>query len=185
MGIGAYGRSWNWKRALSLLDEMRASNVMPDVISFNAAISACGKAGKWERALSLLEEMRASGVMPDVISFSAAILACAKASQPEVALQLFDKLEESQIQANQVTFNVILEALRAQPSRAREFWKLGMERGFYADVEDLRSGVPHLDLHDLSEGAAEAAVLWWLEEASVGRFEGWRVSAAWGHHWMG
>ena len=44
-----------------------------------------------------------------------------------------------------------------------------MERGFYADVEDLRSGVPHLDLHDLSEGAAEAAVLWWLEEASVER----------------
>ena len=44
-----------------------------------------------------------------------------------------------------------------------------MERGFYADVEQLRDGVPHLDLHDLSEGAAQAAVRWWLEEAVVER----------------
>ena len=44
-----------------------------------------------------------------------------------------------------------------------------MERGFYADLEYRGGGVPHLDLHDLSEGAAEAAVLWWLEEASVER----------------
>ena len=44
-----------------------------------------------------------------------------------------------------------------------------MERGFYANVEQLRDGVPHLDLHDLSEGAAQAAVRWWLEEAVVER----------------
>jgi len=104
-----------------------------------------------------------------VISFSTAISACANASQPEVATELFEKLEDSQLQANQVTFNAILDALRAQPDRAREFWRLGMERGFYADVEDLQSGVSQLDLHELSEGAAEAAVRWWLEEASVAR----------------
>ena len=84
-------------------------------------------------------------------------------------MQLLDELEDSQLEADQVTFNAVLDALRAHPARARVVWKHGMERGFYADVEHLRSGVPHLDLHDLSEGAAEAAVLWWLEEASVER----------------
>ena len=35
-------------------------------------------------------------------------------------------------------------------------------------MEYLRDGVPHLDLHHLSEGAAEAAVRWWLDERSTG-----------------
>ena len=78
-------------------------------------------------------------------------------------------VEASELQADLSTFNAILDALSAQPARAREFWKLGMERGFYADdLEYRESGVPHLDLHDLSEGAAEAAVRYWLEKASAG-----------------
>jgi len=39
----------------------RDAGVAPNVISFNAAISACGKSGRWERALSLLDEMRDAG----------------------------------------------------------------------------------------------------------------------------
>ena len=74
MGISAYGRARDWKRALALLAKMRKSGVSPNVISFNAAISACEKGGQWERALSLLDEMRESGVSPNVISFNAAIL---------------------------------------------------------------------------------------------------------------
>ena len=157
---------------MSLLDEMRGKGVSPDVISFSEAISACEKGGQWERALSLLDEMRGSGVSPDVMCFSAAILSCAKASQPGVAMQLFDQLEASQLQADQVIFNDILDALRAKPAQARELWSLGRERGFYADFEYLKDGVPHLDLHDFSEGAAEAAVRWWLEEAVVERLRG-------------
>ena len=39
MGICAYGRARDWKRALSLLEEMRKRSVSPNVIDFNAAIS--------------------------------------------------------------------------------------------------------------------------------------------------
>ena len=83
MCISALGRSRQWERALSLLDEMRERGVTPDVISFSAAISACEKAGKWERVLSLLDEMRERGVAPNVISFSAAISACEKGGKWE------------------------------------------------------------------------------------------------------
>jgi pentatricopeptide repeat protein len=144
----------------------------PNVITFSAAISACEKGGQWKRALSLLDEMRDNGVAPDVIIFNAAILACAKASRPGVALQLFDQLDASQLQANEVSFNALLDALRAQPAQAREYWNLGRERGFYSDFECLEDGVPHLDLHNFSEGAAEAAVRWWLEEALGERLRG-------------
>ena len=87
-------------------------------------------------------------------------------------MQLFDQLEASQLQADQVAFNAILDALRAKPAQARELWSLGRERGFYADFECLQDGVPHLDLRNFSEGAAEAALRWWLEEAMVERLRG-------------
>ena len=64
MGISAYGRVRDWKRALSLLAKMGQRGVSPDVINFNAVISACREGGQLERALSPVEEMRGSGLSP-------------------------------------------------------------------------------------------------------------------------
>ena len=83
----------------------------------------------FKRARSLLEEMRAGVVTADVSSMNSGILACAKASETGHAMQLFRRLEASQL-ADLGTYNAILDAHRAQPSRARDLWKLGMERGF-------------------------------------------------------
>ena len=40
----------------------------PNVITYNAAISACGKSGHWDRALQLFDEMVSQGLAPNVIS---------------------------------------------------------------------------------------------------------------------
>ena len=166
--ITACEKGRRWEPALALLEEMQQRGVAPDVISFNAVISACEKGGQWKRALSLLEEMQLCGVAPDVISFNAAIQACTTAGQPIPALQLFDRLEASPLDGDLVSFNAVLDALSSQLDRARALWKLGCARGCYRGFE--RWGrVPALDLHDLSEGAAETAVRWWLEEGVPGR----------------
>ena len=60
----------------------------PDVITFNAAISACEKGSQTNKAFSLLVGMRRQALSPDVISFNAAISACEKGSQPLKALSL-------------------------------------------------------------------------------------------------
>jgi pentatricopeptide repeat protein len=39
---------------------MNASGVKPDVITFNASVSACGKAGKVEEAMRVFGEINAS-----------------------------------------------------------------------------------------------------------------------------
>ena len=55
---------------------MQQTAVVPDVISYNAAISACEKGQQWQQALSVLAEMQQTAVLPYVISYNAAISAC-------------------------------------------------------------------------------------------------------------
>ena len=61
--------------------EMPGRGVTPNVITYNATISACEKDGLWQQALELLREMPERGVTPDVITYSATMSACEKASQ--------------------------------------------------------------------------------------------------------
>eukprot|EP00973_Karenia_brevis_P071854 9985775-Karenia_brevis.AAC.1 len=63
---------------MSLFYELRREGLLPDMITFSAAISACEKGGQWERVAPLLDEMRRKDLVPNVISFSAAISACEK-----------------------------------------------------------------------------------------------------------
>ena len=46
-----------WEEALGLLQEMVHKLLTPNVVSFNAAMSACEKGKQWEGALGLLHEM--------------------------------------------------------------------------------------------------------------------------------
>ena len=77
-----------WVEALRLLDDMYWKAFVPDVITYNAAISACGKGQQPQRALHLLAHMEVHGLVPNVITINAAISACEKGQQPEQALQL-------------------------------------------------------------------------------------------------
>ena len=163
--ITVCNKGGQWELALSLLGEMREVGVAPNVITFSAAISACEKGGQWERALSLLGEMREAGVAPDVITFSAAISACEKGGQWRDALRLFEHAAKADLLAR-VTFNAVLDAVCTHhPVKARELWQRGVKHGHYSNVvQRQENGHPKLDLHDHSEGAAETAVRWWLEE---------------------
>merc|ERR1711966_109308 len=96
--------------ALLLLKQMRRTGIQPDVVTYNAAISACEKGGKWEKALSLHKEMRGDGLKPNVISYSAAISACQKGTQLEEALSLLEEMCEEGIKPNVVTYTALIQA---------------------------------------------------------------------------
>ena len=78
--INAYGKAGEWQASLDLLNSMRCAGagaadgspinnnnnnnskarrpVQPDVVSFNAAITACERGGQWEKAVELLRSMQ-------------------------------------------------------------------------------------------------------------------------------
>jgi pentatricopeptide repeat protein len=122
---------------------MRTKGVKPDVITYNASISACEKGGQWEKALQLLEEMRAKGVEPDVSLYSASISACEKGGQWEKALQLLEEMRRSLL-ANLVLVRLIVVQLRLDSKHAsvRTFtlavltWKEGQVEDFSGEDED-------------------------------------------------
>ena len=65
---------------------MQQQGVVPEVITYNALISACEKGKQDERAMRIFEAMQQQGVMPEVITYNALISACEKGTQPELSL---------------------------------------------------------------------------------------------------
>jgi len=95
----------NWQAAKACLDALQQcrhpvtrETVTPNVIIFNALISACEKAGRTDDALQMfadLEEGRlARGVTPNTITYNAVISACGTAGRADDALRMFSHLEE-------------------------------------------------------------------------------------------
>ena len=60
----------------------------PDVITYNATISACEKGLKPERAMGLFDAMQQQWLSPDVITYNATISDCETGLKPEGAMGL-------------------------------------------------------------------------------------------------
>ncbi|CAJ1434880.1 unnamed protein product [Effrenium voratum] len=85
--IKTLGRKRLCQQALSILESMIHFGPAPNVIHFNAAITACESSGYWEGAVMLLQQMSFLGVTPDVVSFNAVISACGRQMQCHCALE--------------------------------------------------------------------------------------------------
>ena len=55
------------QRDLQLLEAMLYQGLLPDVITYSAAISACEKGQQPQQALQLLQELPLRGLLPDVM----------------------------------------------------------------------------------------------------------------------
>merc|ERR1712060_956869 len=69
---------------------MGLRGLLPDVITYSAAISACEKGQRPQQALQLLRELQLRGLLPDVITYNATISACEKGQKPQVLLLLHE-----------------------------------------------------------------------------------------------
>ena len=157
--ISACEKGGQWQQALGLFGAMPQAKVEPGVISYSAAISACEKGGQWQRALGLFGAMSQAKVKPGVISYNAAISACEKGGQWQRALGLFGAMPQATVLPDVISYNAVLDAT-FEKSHGPQCFDRGLSENVFCK---LMNATPHtVDLHDLSEGAAQLAVRWWL-----------------------
>ena len=68
---------------------MKQQGVVPNVITYNALISACEKGKQPRRTIEILQAMQGQGLVPNVITYSALISACGKGKKPKRVLEVF------------------------------------------------------------------------------------------------
>jgi pentatricopeptide repeat protein len=87
-GILNAGRSGNWRKAISLLDDLNKVGNAASTTAHNNAAAACHRAGKLTRALDVLDELKESGGAWDAASFSLALTVLGKRGEWQAALQM-------------------------------------------------------------------------------------------------
>jgi len=55
---------------------MQCHAIVPEVVTYSAAISACEKGQQHQQALHLLRAMQRHAIVPDAIAYSAAVSTC-------------------------------------------------------------------------------------------------------------
>eukprot|EP00439_Symbiodinium_sp_Y106_P048780 s2641_g6.t1 len=80
-----------WMVALQLVADMMQTQLLPDVVAFNAALGACESSSAWRAGLSLLAGMARARVAKDDVSVALAVNACARARFWQTALALCAK----------------------------------------------------------------------------------------------
>ena len=72
LSVGRHLAGAQWVEALQLFHDMQAHHrLVPNVITYNAAISDCGKGSHWDHALQLFHEVQATHLLkPNVITYS-------------------------------------------------------------------------------------------------------------------
>lgn len=179
--ISAYGVLGKLDKAIDLFISMPENGVLHTSRTYNALMAACNRNSAWEKALDLYEKLRARpDIGPDVVTFQTAIFACAKGSNPDLALKLWQHLLETNIEVDRACYNSLLTALNPYPEKAHHFFIEALRAGVYPQLLKHKRDTM-IDLHMLSEGAAQTALRWWLAQIAP-QNKMLTVVTGWGRH---
>ncbi|CAL1143597.1 unnamed protein product [Cladocopium goreaui] len=107
--VGVLGKVAMWRRALEVLKRLEKQSIEPDVVIYNATMSACERSGEWQQALSCLCNMPGH-LQADVVSYNATISACEKGNQWQSAWHLFHQISQHHLQPTIISFNACISA---------------------------------------------------------------------------
>lgn len=103
--------SERWEVACALLASLPQLLLKPDVVCFNAALSACEASGVWEHGLALLEHLRSAALHASWVTYNTVIGACGAGQVWQKSLQLLEEMAHCKVEADAGSFNAALSAL--------------------------------------------------------------------------
>eukprot|EP00931_Biecheleriopsis_adriatica_P101756 TRINITY_DN76836_c0_g1_i1.p1 TRINITY_DN76836_c0_g1~~TRINITY_DN76836_c0_g1_i1.p1 ORF type:complete len:897 (-),score=265.29 TRINITY_DN76836_c0_g1_i1:50-2740(-) len=124
-----------FRRLQGRVGDDAAKSAEPNVITYNAVITAMEKSKRWELALEVLEELLTSEVDPTEASYSAAITACRHSQQWEMALHYHEDMLRRGLRGNLLTWTSLILALEKsfQPALAVQAFGQMKREGFQPD----------------------------------------------------
>ena len=107
-GVGAKGEQW--QQALGLLVATRNHDLLPDAITYSAAMRACGKCVQWQQALGSLPAARSLGVLLDSFTDSVAINVCERCAKWQESLGLLASARNAGLLPYAISYNAAISA---------------------------------------------------------------------------
>ena len=102
------GKKGQWWQALQLFRDMQQQEIVPDVITYSALISACGRGKQLERALEIFDKMQQQGIEPNIITYSALISACAVSNWHNDAMNIFSEMQKKGVVPKAITCSKLM-----------------------------------------------------------------------------
>ena len=108
--VSACEKVSEWKTALGLLAELPEMGLLPDIISYNAAIGACSE--NWKQAVALFQNLLSTRLCPDQVTLGSLITACANAEQLPTIETLLEHMHQLCLEENPGYLQQLPQGLR-------------------------------------------------------------------------
>jgi len=92
-----------------VLDDMRASHIKPDIVTYSILIKASCSAGNLENAMSLFDQLKHEGLVLDEIAFNSLLNGCSKNNKVNYAETVFNSMRELNVKPSNVTFSILVK----------------------------------------------------------------------------
>lgn len=106
--ISACSQSSNLEDAVTVFEDMIASECRPDLWTYNAMVSVHGRCGKAEEAERLFRELVEKGFMPDAITYNSLLYAFAKEGNVDKVEHTCEQLVKAGFKKNEITYNTMI-----------------------------------------------------------------------------
>merc|ERR1719359_1690138 len=110
--IDACARCSSMDRVSQILEDMKACNVEPDIITYSTIVKGYCQSGDVDRAFKVLEDMkRDSKFAPDEILYNSLLDGCAKQHRVDEALKLLEDMKASGTAPSNYTLSILVKLM--------------------------------------------------------------------------
>ncbi|CAK9064649.1 unnamed protein product [Durusdinium trenchii] len=108
--MGVFKETRFWRDAVHTFAVLQSGQV-PNVVSYNAVISACERSSSWSQALDCFFEFtQVSHLFANDVTFNALISSCEKGRQWQWALHMLLVMKESSVRLDVITYSAAISA---------------------------------------------------------------------------
>eukprot|EP00494_Astrolonche_serrata_P033741 UN34010 len=101
--------------AMELLEEMKESQITPNLLTYNALINCHAKYGGIGAALQTVDLIKKDNLKPDITSYNSLLSACSKRGSLDRAKIIFEGMKNEGIHPDVITYNTMMTtAIKAE-----------------------------------------------------------------------